>query len=257
MPTEGLVPGSSGDARLGPWGPPFVCGRSIALSHGRLGADAYYQLPRRTDLNSIYLNEELGEDSTLEEQPYKRLDVKDVEPSSVEIAAGDNEALDTLFRSYYPRLLHYGLLIRRDKEIVEDVIQELFIWMILHPSETSKVKDLRAYLFRAVKKNLHSRLSKMERSRLVFNRFLEAPHITTVDSWEYEIVRKETQDELQQDLHRELERLPPYLREVIYLKYFEGFDDQEIAQVLSVNHQVARNYASKAIKRLRVCLRRS
>ena len=52
-------------------------------------------------------------------------------------------------------------------------------------------------------------------------------------------------------LTREIEQLPSRQKEVIYLKFFEGFDYLEITGIMSISYQVARNYASRGIKRLR------
>jgi RNA polymerase sigma-70 factor (ECF subfamily) len=49
----------------------------------------------------------------------------------------------------------------------------------------------------------------------------------------------------------EIEQLPTRQQEVLYLKYFEGMDYEEISQIMSVNYQVVRNYAYRGLSRLR------
>jgi len=48
-----------------------------------------------------------------------------------------------------------------------------------------------------------------------------------------------------------LASLPTSQREALYLRYFENKSYEEIAEILAVNQQVAYNYVSRGLKRLR------
>jgi len=48
-----------------------------------------------------------------------------------------------------------------------------------------------------------------------------------------------------------INELPTKQREVIYLKYFQGFDTGEIAYMLNQNNQSVRNNMHRAISKLR------
>ena len=52
-------------------------------------------------------------------------------------------------------------------------------------------------------------------------------------------------------LHQTVESLPDYLREIVFLRYFQGLSYKEIGDIMQVNEQVARNYAQRAVKRLK------
>jgi RNA polymerase sigma factor (sigma-70 family) len=45
--------------------------------------------------------------------------------------------------------------------------------------------------------------------------------------------------------------LPPRQKEVLRLRFLEGFDYYEISEIMKISYQVARNYASRGMKRLR------
>jgi RNA polymerase sigma factor (sigma-70 family) len=60
-----------------------------------------------------------------------------------------------------------------------------------------------------------------------------------------------SQNEQQELLLKSLNALPARQKEIIYLRFFNGMSYLEIAEIMSVNYQVVRNYACKAIKTLR------
>lgn len=68
------------------------------------------------------------------------------------------------------------------------------------------------------------------------------------------LITKETDDRRSAYLRKALANLPDHQREIIYLRYYEEMSYKEICQVLDINHQVARNYASRAIKQLKKLL---
>lgn len=172
------------------------------------------------------------------------------------LAAGDDSAIAILYRQYYHRLLFYGLQVAGNfqQHEVEDVIQEFFIWMAENYTKMATVEDLEAYLFRSVRRNLHSRYTARQRSRASLQRYISR-HLPQDDDFcqspEQIQVQKEEEQQLQQVIRHELQQLPDYQREVLYLRYFENRSYTEIADLLSLNHQVVYNYVSRGIKRLK------
>jgi RNA polymerase sigma factor (sigma-70 family) len=56
---------------------------------------------------------------------------------------------------------------------------------------------------------------------------------------------------LQASVKQAIDDLPPRQKEVLRLRFLEGFDYYEISEIMKISYQVARNYASRGMKRLR------
>ena len=66
-----------------------------------------------------------------------------------------------------------------------------------------------------------------------------------------EIRLKEESAKIRERLDQALQELSPRQREIIFLKYFNNLDYEEIAALLSINYQSVLNHVHKAIVRLR------
>lgn len=172
------------------------------------------------------------------------------------LAAGDATAIAALYRKYYHRLLGYGLQIPGNfpKPELEDVIQELFIWLAENSCRTDSIENFEAYLFQSFRRNLQSKYTKRERNRNSLQKYIQH-HLSNADnnfrSPEQLRIDHEEQDQLRLLVRKQLEQLPDYQREVLYLRYFENKSYPEIAAILSVSQQVAYNYVSRGIKKLK------
>ena len=79
---------------------------------------------------------------------------------------GDEEAFATLFRNYYPNLFNYGCKITRERELVEDCIQELFL-EIWRSGRKIDIIAMRAYIFKAFKFKLVRLIAKSNKIKSI------------------------------------------------------------------------------------------
>lgn len=176
------------------------------------------------------------------------------------LAAGDVDALDQIYRRYYSRLIAYGLQLsgRHYRADIQDIVQEFFIWLAQNYDKVSQIRDFEAYLFRSIRRNILLKLGISQNDKTKLNRFLELTaneQQHTQQSPEEAFIRTETLNAHHSLITKELEKLPPYQWEVLYLRYFEGRSYKDIAKILSISDQVARNFASRGIKRLKAQLK--
>jgi RNA polymerase sigma-70 factor (ECF subfamily) len=69
-----------------------------------------------------------------------------------------------------------------------------------------------------------------------------------------QLIAKEEAARRSEYLRAAMAELPDHQREILYLRYYEEMSYKDICQILDINHQVARNYASRAIKQLKKVL---
>ena len=70
-------------------------------------------------------------------------------------------------------------------------------------------------------------------------------------SQEEEIIKKETEKELISKVTRHLSKLSKKKREVVYLRYYCELDYDQVAAVMDISYQSARNLMYKALKTLK------
>lgn len=166
---------------------------------------------------------------------------------------GEEQAFKTLFQLFYNKLLLYGNTITGNHPIVEDQIQEIFIWLYNHPQKCRSIHNIETYLFSSLKKNLRSYLQKDFDQQMRLQKFgqiqyEEESHI------EERLIRANTQQSRHAWLIEQIDELPPRMKQIIYLRYYEGMAFDDIAEIMSIKPQVAQNFAYRALKKLRLAL---
>lgn len=162
----------------------------------------------------------------------------------------DVGAFNEIYASYYNRLLRYGIIIHPNPEVVGDVIQDLFVWILQHPENLKKINNFEVYLFQSLKRNLLQHLGKQGHFRRIISQFAGSQE-TSDNNIEDRLIKQETNASNKEWLRQQLDTLPAKQKEVIYLRYYEGLTYEEIAEVMSKSNQVVRNYASRALTQLR------
>ncbi len=157
---------------------------------------------------------------------------------------GNRRAFRRIYLYYYNKLLRYGLVITRDKEVVEDVIHDVFMWLVENPGKVKAIRNFDEYLFRAVKQNLYKKFNYKLSSEKHNHKATAEKGEVYEQHCEIKIIEEETSREL-------IKTLPQHQQEVLYLRYYEGLSFIEIGSIMGTNDQVTRNYAYRALKSLR------
>lgn len=168
-------------------------------------------------------------------------------------AKGNKQAFQDFYHHFYNRLLLYGSTITPNREIVEDQIQEVFAWLYTHPQQCQSIHNVRSYLFLALRKNIRSALQK-ENHQQVRQYDYRYEQSQTAISTEEDWIRHQTQRHQQQWLTEQMDQLPARMKEVLYLRYYQCLSYREIAHIMSVTPQVAQNFATRALKKMRQSL---
>lgn len=161
---------------------------------------------------------------------------------------GDRSAFATLFRTHYEQMLRYGGKFTGNASLLEDCIQELFIELWQSKSAVPVI-SVRAYLL----KSLKYKLLKTYRKKL---------DIQSINGdeggfeWSHEnfLIAEQESAEKKQRVLKALEHLSSRQKEIIYLKYYQDLDYQEVSDIMNINYQAARNLLYQAIKSMRSLL---
>ncbi len=163
---------------------------------------------------------------------------------------GDARALASLFRRYYQVLYDYCVKLSRREELARDTVQEVFASVWEKRKSLSPAESVRAYLL-VTARRLHFRqleqLKKKAALDLKFGQDLANHAFSPEDI----IITRETHQAEKESLQNALSQIPPRLREALYLKTYDNLSYKEIAVVMDITPQVARNYVAEAFARLR------
>jgi len=165
-------------------------------------------------------------------------------------------AIAQIYEQTYTSLLYFGLQVvgKHQQPLVEGIIQDLFIWLAKNYLKVADIQNIEAYLYQSLRRNLQQKLQAAQEKRKAQKRYLKRTtpnQDATIPSIENGLIQQEQTTANKELLNDKLSELPTYLKEVLYLRFYEDRSYKEIAEILSVNAQVARNYVFRALTVLR------
>lgn len=165
------------------------------------------------------------------------------------IRAGDQQALSGLFCLFYSPLFAYGCKLMARPGPVKDAIQELFCRLWEKRDNISEAHSVKSYLFYSLRRIL-LRTQARRQKRADRGRAYAAQWGNELASVEELMIHFETRCEQKQQLDQALKALSKRQREALFLKFYEGLSNREIAVVMQINAQSVYNHVSAAIGRL-------
>ncbi|MGI4835532.1 MAG: RNA polymerase sigma factor [Janthinobacterium lividum] len=166
--------------------------------------------------------------------------------------AGDAEALAVLFEAYYDALFSYGRKLTSDEELVRDCIQNLFQKLWWRRASIGAAPVVKTYLFKALRRHLGDEAKRLSRYRHLLPAYSDSFEVTY--SHEEFLLNQQADAEQSQRLLAALNHLSKRQREALYLRFFDGFSYERVAEVMSLNTQSVRNLIFKALQVLRQVL---
>ena len=161
--------------------------------------------------------------------------------------AGDSLAFCQLAEKQYRTLFNYAISFTSDREFIKDAIQELMIH-IWEKRESIQIQFVTIYFLRALRNQL---MQEFRRNNPAMIDIDEATQLSDFQTIETEMERNEIFIENQTRVRTAVSELPRRQKEAIFLKYFEGMENEQIADLMQVNRQSVANLLFKAITTLK------
>ena len=166
--------------------------------------------------------------------------------------SGSSSAFSELYDAYSEILYKFGMRYTTDNELVKDCIHDLFIDLHAYRGKLAREVNVKFYLLKSFRRKLHAAHRKS--SLLDFN------HWSSDDSFgvnafsfsiEQEMIMDEKQREMLDHLAIEINQLPERQREVLYLRFNQDLDYEEIAAMMQISVPTCRTFIYRALKQLR------
>lgn len=159
-----------------------------------------------------------------------------------ELRGGSKAAFEKLYRRFWDRLYLSAYNILRDREVSEDIIQEIFtqIWI---RRETLIVNNLEAYLFTAV---------RFQVFRCIHDRKCRNDFVIELSKFPAELFYAQlNHKEIEDAMKNGIAQLPEKCGRIFSLSRQEHLSNKEIALRLNISIKTVENQMSIAIKKMR------
>ncbi|AEI49691.1 RNA polymerase sigma factor [Runella slithyformis] len=166
------------------------------------------------------------------------------------VREGSETAFEGLYRRYFQVLFSYGKRIHQDGDAVNDAIQDLFVDIWRSRRSLSQAQSVRFYLIRSLRRKIHRSLKPDSLHGEEWENVQEAV-LPTEESPESLFTHAEDTLIQSEKLTAWLSQLPPRQNEALLLRYYHNFEYSEIADILHIKEQTARNLVQKALQLLR------
>jgi RNA polymerase sigma-70 factor, ECF subfamily len=152
---------------------------------------------------------------------------------------------EPLFKSQFNKLCSVAGKIVHDSDVAKDLVQEVFI-RVWNKKEELATGHIEFYLHKAT---VNAALNYLEANKKVI------PLNDEVRAIQLEANDHISAGELELNIYRAIENLPPQCKAIFMLSRFEGMKYQEIANHLDISVKTVENQMGKALRDLRVRLK--
>ncbi len=159
--------------------------------------------------------------------------------------AGDQKSQFQIYKLYYKAMYNTSLRIVNNAMEAEDIMQESFLSAFEKIDTYSGTVSFGAWLKKIV---INRSLDVLTKKKAVFEDIEYHAGIREED--DEDAHRKEEIDVRVEEVKEAIERLPDGYRIILSLYLLEGYDHDEIAEILSITSSTSRSQLSRAKQRL-------
>lgn len=163
----------------------------------------------------------------------------------------DKEAWGLLFEKYHLQIYQTALIFAGNRTLAEDITQEAFIRAVTKLNLFNPGCSFEAWLYRIVV-NVSRNMIRSHKWTGLFQSFKRGS-FNARDVYDPLVVLEE--DEQKKILRAIINELPYKVREVIVLKYFNGFTQDEVAAILGIPVGTVKSRINTGLNRIRQKIR--
>lgn len=161
-----------------------------------------------------------------------------------------------IFEKYYKRVYHTAFFIVKDPDLAQDIVQESFLKAFRHMDRVHEIEKIGAWLATITTRTAIDHLRKMKRwNDFAADDVLLSKELSSTEVNESSIVEIAAEKKLVKEVvWREIDRLTPAHKEVLYLYYYEDLTYEEISEMLGVKLATVKTRVHRAKLKLKETL---
>jgi len=167
----------------------------------------------------------------------------------IRFRSGDQSAFSEIYEEFIDALFAYGSKITRDRELVKDCVQDIFVELQRLQPNLHHPEYIEFYLFRSLKNAI---LHKAKENKRTNNLAIE-----DMVSFDLQFNIEQDSFDLESDslrvekLKHILQTLDPQKRELLFLKFSTGLNYVEIGHLLGLNPDTIKKQVYRTLDHLR------
>ena len=160
---------------------------------------------------------------------------------------GDKIAYAELYNAYASLLYSYGMKFTNDITLVEDSIHDLFCTLWTSRERLSQPLSVKNYLFKSFRNCIYRKLNNKvvlldEEKMMNFHFELAVDH---------KLAQDENLLQVKGQIDKALEKLTSRQREIIYYRFYQNLEFDEIADIMSMQVRATYKLTARALETLR------
>ncbi|MDP4278499.1 MAG: RNA polymerase sigma-70 factor [Bacteroidota bacterium] len=159
---------------------------------------------------------------------------------------------DDCFRQYYQPLSYFAYTYLNDKDLAEDVVQTVFFNILKERKSFEDDSFHKHYLYKSVRNACLNELKRLSIHSDVVDRIKTEDVDPEEDADFFQAV---VRAEVYREIMDAIESLPVACGQVFKMAYIQNYDNQEIADLLSISINTVKVQKNNAKKRLRFLLK--
>ncbi len=175
---------------------------------------------------------------------------------------GDESGFRRLLERYQDRILNYIYRMVSDRHLAEDLTQEVFVRVYVHAGRYHPGSSFAPWLYRIASNMAINELRRRKRWRFVTinNNPSESDRNVVVDIKDEDSVDPEQvvqQKEASEEVSEALKKIPDKYRAPLILRELEGYDYEEISQILDIPRGTVKSRLNRGRALLETVLKRA
>ena len=160
--------------------------------------------------------------------------------------------IDSLYNQYVADLYSYAQNLGFNHQLIMDAIHDIFCKICINSKILDNVQNIKFYLFRSLKNRLLD-IDKAQKKYIDFdNEYIQNPIPFTLKvTIEDELIDREEQLSLEKKINNILNVLTNRQREIIYLRFIQGYDYVEISNLMNITVPACHKLMSKTLAKLK------
>ncbi|MCF2446453.1 sigma-70 family RNA polymerase sigma factor [Dyadobacter sp. CY345] len=181
----------------------------------------------------------------------------DISPNSTDInvslwlkfKSGDAVAFGELSQMHYRTLYNYATKFSSDSEFIRDCIQELYLELWERRTFLSETAFVKSYLLKALRHKLIKESVRLKRFKEPKELLFDADGSDL--SIESRIIENEHLKHQIKRLNSIIARLSKRQQEIIYLRFYQNLENEDISHVMNLGRQSVSNLLYRTIKEIK------
>jgi len=161
---------------------------------------------------------------------------------------GDDKAYEFIYFHFIRDIYNYGITICASKNLLKDLIQDLFLEIWNSRNNLSATDNIKFYLFKALKYKVHHALKAEQKNNDQQKLMYELQWDLSIED---KMIMKQVAEEKKSKLLRAYHKLPHRQKEVLNLIYFENMSYDQVSELMDINVSSVYTLTWKAISALK------